>query len=230
MNTEWCIYIAESEGEEWIGRNRERDREGWGRVSYRALLFYARTAQHSTEGALGASCSWLLISSHECREGVHYSHYWPAQICNASRLLIYLIATMYLQSVRISYSSSSLLISPPSSYLSPYFLYPSAALIGDNILYFGGGANNSNGVSVLKIGASTYGKCELYGIHITEYYSRRILLFTIFVSCVFFIYLFTVYNTSGTPYLTHFSILLNFHWFVVIIFPFFVRSMRFSHR
>ena len=39
-------------------------------------------------------------------------------------------------------------------------LYPlqfSSALIGDNILYFGGGANNSNGVSVLRIGSSSYG-------------------------------------------------------------------------
>jgi hypothetical protein len=52
----------------------------------------------------------------------------------------------------------------PSSLL-PCF-YPSAALIGENILYFGGGANNSNGVSVLKIGASSYGKYSVCGTDI----------------------------------------------------------------
>ena len=41
---------------------------------------------------------------------------------------------------------------------SPIFPLYSSALIGDNILYFGGGAKNSNSVSVLRMGACTYGK------------------------------------------------------------------------
>jgi hypothetical protein len=79
-----------------------------------------------------------------------------------------------------------------SSFLLSYYhvYYPSAALIGENILYFGGGANNSNGVSVLKIGASAYGKYSVCGTDIIIDYSDLavhlffILYLFIFRSCL----------------------------------------------
>lgn len=73
----------------------------------------------------------------------------------------------------------------PFSLFFFFLLSTSAALIGDNILYFGGGANNSNGVSVLKIGASTYGKYGLNNL-LLSFFVQFVIIFLLFIGVYYF--------------------------------------------